>query len=157
MTKTKSQIKYDTTNVVNISKIQLNQQHLQVLSKGLKFIPTPKSINIVTNIVNCKKSLYSAPLIIKNAARSEISTFIQKWKKPKQCNMNKEEIKLLNEIKAIEDIIIIQADKGGKIVIMDKSDYITKVEEKLNDKNVYELIKNDPTTTIKEEISEKVT
>ncbi|CAF3946895.1 unnamed protein product [Rotaria sp. Silwood1] len=157
MTKTKSQIKYDTKNVVNMSKIQLNQQHLQVLSKGLKFIPTPKSINIVTNIVNCKKSLYSAPLIIKNAARSEISTFIQKWKKPKQCNMNKEEIKLLNEIKAIEDIIIIQADKGGKIVIMDKSDYITKVEEKLNDKNVYELIKNDPTTTIKEEISEKVT
>ncbi len=72
--------------LVNMSKIQLNeQQHIQVLWKGLKFLPTPRSINTVNNIVNCEKSLFSAPLIIKNAAISQMSTFIQKMKKNKKA------------------------------------------------------------------------
>ncbi|CAF3485527.1 unnamed protein product [Rotaria socialis] len=54
--------------------------------------------------------------------------------------MNKEETKLLKEIKSIQDIVIIQADKGGKIVIMNKNDYFNKIEEKLNDLNVYEQV-----------------
>jgi hypothetical protein len=157
ITKSNPQNNYDTTNVINMSKIQLNQQQMQVLSKGLKFVPTPNSINAINNIVNCEKSLFSVPVIIKNAAISEISTFIQKWKKPKKFNMTKEEMKLLNEIKSIDDIVIVQADKGGKIVIMDKLDYITKIEEKLSDKNVYQQVKTDPTTKIKEEINNKIT
>ncbi len=68
---TTSQIKYDTTNVVKMSKIQLSQQeHIQVLSKGFKFVPTSRSINTVNNIVNCEKPSFSTPLIIKNAAIS---------------------------------------------------------------------------------------
>ncbi len=65
--------------------------------------------------------------------------------------MNKEEIKL------IEDIIIAQADIGGIFVIMDTIDQITKVEEKLNDGNIYEQRKNNLTLKIKEEIIYKVT
>jgi hypothetical protein len=147
----------DTTNVINMSKIQLSQEHLKILSKGLKFVPTPRTINTITTIVNCERSLYSTPTVIKTAAISEISTFIQKWKKPRKYNLNKEEMKMLNEIKLMEDIIIVQADKGGKIVIMDKIDYINKIEEKLNDTNIYEQVKKDPTTAIKTEISKKVT
>ncbi|CAF5221536.1 unnamed protein product, partial [Rotaria magnacalcarata] len=125
--------------------------------KGLKFVPTPRSINTITTVVNCEKSLFSTPKLIKSAAISEISTFIQKWRKPTKFNMNKEETKLLKEIKSIQDIVIIQADKGGKIVIMNKNDYFNKIEEKLNDLNVYEQVKNDPTTIIKTEINKKVT
>jgi hypothetical protein len=67
--------------------------------------------------------------------------------------MNKEEIKLLNEIKSIEDIIMVQADKGGKIAVMNKSDYIYKVEEKLNDDSVYEqLVKKNSTTKLKKKL-----
>ncbi|CAF1483112.1 unnamed protein product, partial [Didymodactylos carnosus] len=63
----------------------------------------------VTTIVNCEKVLYSTPTLIENEAISEIPTFIQKWKKPKKCNMNKEEMKMLNGIRSIEDILIVQA------------------------------------------------
>ncbi|CAF3315909.1 unnamed protein product [Rotaria socialis] len=152
-----SKITYDTSNVINISKIHLSQEQLKVISKGLKFVPTPRSINTITTVVNCEKSLFSTPKLIKSAAISEISTFIQKWRKPTKFNMNKEETKLLKEIKSIQDIVIIQADKGGKIVIMNKNDYFNKIEEKLNDLNVYEQVKNDPTTIIKTEINKKVT
>ncbi len=58
MMKIKSPIKYDTTNVVNVSKIQSSQQHIQILSKGLKFVSIPRSINTLTDIVNCEKSLF---------------------------------------------------------------------------------------------------
>ncbi len=44
---------------------------------------------------------------------------IQEWKKPKKYNINKVEIKFLNETKSIEDIVIVQTEKGGKIAIMD--------------------------------------
>ncbi|CAF4578159.1 unnamed protein product [Rotaria sp. Silwood2] len=152
-----SKITYDTSNVINISKIHLSQEQLKVISKGLKFVPTPTKINTITTVVNCEKSLFSTSKLIKNAAISEISTFIQKWKKPNKSNMNKNELKLLKEIKSIEDIVIVQADKGGKIVVMDKNEYMKKIEEKLNDLNVYEQVKKDPTTIIKTEISKKVT
>ncbi|CAF4251052.1 unnamed protein product, partial [Rotaria magnacalcarata] len=123
----------------------------------LLFVPIPRSISTITTVVNCEKSLFSTPKLIKSAAISEMSIFIQKWGKPTKFNMNKEETKLLKEIKSIHDIVIIQADKGGKIVIMNKNDYFNQIEEKLNDLNVYEQVKNDPTTIIKTEINKKVT
>ena len=36
-----------------------------------------------------------------------------------------------------EDIVIQQADKGGKIVIMNKEDYVNACEELLKDKEYY--------------------
>ena len=40
---------------------------------------------------------------------------------------------------------------------MNKNDYINKIEEKLNDLNVYEQVKKDPTTIIKAKINKKIT
>ena len=142
------------TNVVNMSTVNLSQNHLNVLAKGLKFVPTPRNINTVTNIVNCESALSSTPPIIKKAAIAEVTTFIQKWKKPKRTNMSAYENQLINEIKSMEEIVITQADKGGKIVILDKINYISKIEDKLNDKNTYELIKSDPTINLKKQINE---
>lgn len=53
----------------------------------------------------------------------------------------------------MDNIVIIPTDKGGKCVNMDRDNYLKKVEEKLNDKNVYETVKN-PLTKIKKSISE---
>ncbi|CAF4074141.1 unnamed protein product [Rotaria sp. Silwood2] len=136
-----SKITYDLSNVINISKIQLGQEQLKILSKGLKFVSTPTAIDTVTTIANCEKSL---------CTKSEN-------KKPKKFNMNKEEIKLLKEIKSIEYTVIVLSDKGDKIIIMDKNDDINKIEEKLKDLNIYEQATNDRTTTVKTEINKNVT
>ncbi|CAF2981284.1 unnamed protein product [Rotaria sp. Silwood2] len=66
----------DTSNVVNISKVRLNQGQLKILSKGLKFVPTPTTINTVTTIANCETVLQSTSELIKDAAISEVSIFI---------------------------------------------------------------------------------
>jgi hypothetical protein len=117
----------------------------------LKFVPTPKSINIVEIIANTETFLRNVTIPVKQATVAEITKFTNKWKKPKTNNMNKEENIALKEIKAMHDIIIVQADKGGKIVVLDKEEYITKIEEKLNDKNLYEQVK-DPTNMIKQKL-----
>ncbi|CAF3938601.1 unnamed protein product, partial [Rotaria sp. Silwood1] len=75
-----------------------------------------------------------------------------KWKGPQKSNISKNERKLLNEIKYDPNLIVVPADKGGKIVIMDREEYIKKIEEQLNNKNIYETV-NDPTNQIKRKIS----
>ena len=57
----------------------------------------------------------------------------------------------------MDQIVITEADKGGKIVIMGKSEYINKIEEKFRGQNVYEELVNDPTQGLKTEISNIVT
>ena len=93
------------------------------------------------------------PLPLKKSAIAEISTFILKWKKPRRNNMTKKEFELLNKLRNNKDIVIVPADKGGKVVIMNKCDYIDKVEDKLNNADIYEQVK-DPTNTIKKKLSE---
>ena len=97
----------DTTNVINKSKKILTDIQLRVLSKGFKFIPTTKSIDITNNITNTEYSLKKAPGIIKQATISQISKFINKWKPPKHDNMSKEERKTMKELKNTKDIVIV--------------------------------------------------
>ena len=143
----------DTSNVVNKSNTALSQSQLAVLSKGLKYVPTPKSINVVNVIANTEQALRSAPHLTKQLAISEISTFIRKWKKPKRDNLTREERIALKEIKNMKTVTIVQADKGGKVVVIDADDYTRKIEEKLADTALYEAV-GDPTKIIKRKISE---
>ncbi|CAF1501420.1 unnamed protein product [Rotaria sordida] len=145
--------KADTSNVVNLSDHNLTQDQISLLSKGLKFIPTPKQMNVINFITNTESALSYTPTTIKQAAISEITTFIQRWKKPKIDNLTKQERIAMNEIKNNKEIIVIPADKGGKIVVMNQKDYKEKMEEKLNDKKTYEQVK-DPTNMIKNKLNE---
>jgi hypothetical protein len=141
-----------TSNIVNMSDIQLSNTQRQILEKGLKFVITPKSIDVIGTITNTEKSMSLAPSSMKQAAVSEISTFILKWNKRKQDNITKDQRQALKELKNMETIIIVPADKGGKTVIMNRKDYIQKIEDKLNDTNTYEVVKN-PTKNVKKKIS----
>ena len=144
----------DTSNVVNKSNALLTTAQLQVLSRGLNFVSIPKNINIVEVIANTEQALSNVPQLIKQLAISEISTFAENWKKKKNTrdNLTREERNALKELKNNRDIMIVQADKGGKIVVMDREEYVVKVEEKLNDDKIYEITKN-PTSIIKKKIS----
>ncbi|CAF5068029.1 unnamed protein product [Rotaria sp. Silwood1] len=129
-----------------------SEQQLKVLEKGLKYVPTPKSIDLVDIITNVETSLNSIPKIVKQTAISEITEFIQKWRTPKCRNLTKIEEKLLKELRSIKDIVIVPADKGGRIVILNKDDYIFKIEQKLKDTKIYTEV-TDPTNNIKSALS----
>ncbi|CAF1534379.1 unnamed protein product, partial [Rotaria sordida] len=54
-----------------------------------------------------------------------------------------DEIKALKELKEDRSIIILRADKGNAVVIMNKLDYMNKVEELLEDQNKFCPVKKD--------------
>jgi hypothetical protein len=46
-----------------------------------------------------------------------------------------------------ESIIITKADKGRAVVILDRDDYLNKMESLINDPTVFKQIHDDPTIT----------
>ena len=63
----------------------------------------------------------------------------------KKKNLNKEELKALQNLQKRDDIIIINADKGGAITIMDTDDYVKEGNRQLNDELCYKKLEHNPT------------
>ena len=57
-------------------------------------------------------------------------------------NISQKETNTLKTIKNNKNIIIKKADKGGAVVVMDKQDYIDKIEKHLKDEISYEKVKD---------------
>ena len=58
----------------------------------------------------------------------------------------------LRELKKDRDRIVLTADKGVAMVVLDRQDYINKANHLLN-QNTYKTISKDPTNTIKTNLS----
>ena len=76
--------------------------------------------------------------------RAEIRGALRKTHSTRR-NINREEVHALAELKRDSSKVIIPADKGVALVLMDKPDYITKAQDLLNDKKTYKEISTDPT------------
>ena len=70
--------------------------------------------------------------------------------------MRKEEITAIKQFKADKDRIILIVDKGIVLVVMDRSDYIKKANELLQDSNTYRTIPSDPTNKLKNKLINKL-
>ena len=54
--------------------------------------------------------------------------------------MSRNEKEALDKLKKDDTVIIKQADKGGAFVIMDRTYYISKMKDHLDDENTYEKL-----------------
>ena len=77
-------------------------------------------------------------------------TILKKVKIPRQ-NITKEEWKAIGELKRDNSRLILTADKGVALLVMDKEDYVQKAKELL-DQPTYRSISNDPTTKYKNKL-----
>ena len=66
-------------------------------------------------------------------------------------NITKEERKAITELKKDSTRMILTADKGVSLVVMNTEDYIRKAEDLLN-QTTYKSIPTDPTTTYKNKL-----
>ena len=64
---------------------------------------------------------------------------------PPKPNITKEEAKAIQDLKRDKERIVLTADKGVSMVVMDKEDYIKKSEELLH-QPPYKELPSDPTT-----------
>lgn len=131
--------------VENLSQVQIEDRHLNILNKGLKYCPDIKS----------KKDIELLAINTEIALNSENSenTTIQKTKCAKIIKetltsvKNSKEQRIISELKEViknNDLIITKADKGNTVTIIEKSKYTDKVYDLLNTDN-FTQINTDPT------------
>ncbi|CAJ0948182.1 unnamed protein product [Ranitomeya imitator] len=99
--------------------------------------------------------LVNSPVI--EAFISAVSVDIEKLKNgcPKRFeppNMTVGEMEALCELAQNEEIIIKKADKGGAVVVLDRTEYIEEIKGQLEDPGVYERLSHDPKFDIAREI-----
>ena len=63
-------------------------------------------------------------------------------------NIHPQEAKAVKELAKDDDIVILPADKGRATVVMDRSDYRAKMLAMLGDRDTYQLMAKDPTTSL---------
>ena len=73
-----------------------------------------------------------------------------------RTNFSKEEMTAIKQLKADKDRIILTADKGVVLVVMDQKEYIEKAKELLQDTNTYKTIPSDPNTKLKNRLINKL-
>ena len=66
-----------------------------------------------------------------------------------KSNITKQEVQAPAELKRDQSRVILTADKGVAIVVMDKEDYKKKAQTLLEDRATYKILKGDPSNRMK--------
>ncbi|XP_072019515.1 uncharacterized protein [Amphiura filiformis] len=127
-----------------------------VLSKGLNFAISPPEICAEEFVIATELACTHLPQDDRIQLRGKIASTLKSSKVPEQ-NITKEERKAIKDLKKVDDIIILPADKGKSTVVLDKAEYEEKVTTMLGDKKTYEELPADPTQKYKRKLVTKLT
>ncbi|XP_046554903.1 uncharacterized protein LOC124264206 [Haliotis rubra] len=139
---------YLRKTVVNLSDKNITEQQVNVLSKGLKFIPTTPLRNHDDFITNIEKGLQQlAPGGKIDYLRHQITDILAKAS-PQPPNLTAAEKQAIHHLRNDKEITIAPADKGKATVILNTPDFHSMVNKILHDPTTYRKIKKDPTAKL---------
>ena len=142
--------------VINLSKKELTPKEKSLLQKGPKFAVTPATIPIKEHIstttvavlqagepydVDCS-GLYHDIIRIPNTYTNKLI----------YTNITKSEHLSLDNLRTDKDCIIVTVDKGLTLVVIDKTECITKCEAIQQDNSVYQHFSKDTSPTLHKEL-----
>ena len=174
--------KFVADNIVNLSNKILSEDEISVLSKGLKFCPTPKEIDRAELKRDLEK--FGRRMRLKWHYRNEDDDFSYSPFRPKstfhpknesvaiECylscieeqimsivpegnnysNLSEGEKKALKTLFQDKSIVIKEADKGSAVVVWDREDYCKEADIQLSNGDIYEEITADPVPALKARI-----
>ena len=138
--------------VINRTQRDLTKAQKEVLALGLNFTPVPSRVpvsDIATAIESGTRGLLRRKLLGKvevNDLRGRICGALKKLKPP-STNMTKEQKSALKDLRAMEGVTILPADKGKATVVMEREEYDSKMMELLLS-STYRKLPTDPTQTM---------
>ena len=130
--------------VYNLSKTPLTEAQEKVLAHGPNFVIATKELPVSEYILQIERVCQQLEQGKAEELRGEIKQIFKKTQPPKP-NITKEEAKAIQELKRDKERVILTADKGVSMVVMDKEEYIQKSEELLH-QPTYKQLPSDPTT-----------
>jgi len=141
---------------VGLSDRQLNEIETSTLEHGLNFSITPKVVPVAKILASVESGIYNLDECSKQEIRLSVTNVLKNAKPPSKRNVSKEEEKALKNLKKDQNIVILPADKGKAVVIMNRKDYSAKVHALLGDQNTYRKItdkRRNPTKTTEREMN----
>ena len=181
---TPTSYEYPKNVVRNFSKRNLTDDEIQPLSNGLDFVYHSRNFDdqvLVTNIENCFVSLMGEVIDKREHDIMDSEERIQYKLTPEQLkyahtirqltdNFRTRASKILNQHSTIDQkihdtirnlskdrsIFITKADKGRSIVILNRTDYIQKIESIITDKTTFKILQKDPTLTNEDKLIRKL-
>ena len=157
-------------NVVNLSRRNLTDSEISLLSKGLNFVPTSSTIDKAKlktelealgrilrlkwhfrneenefDLSQFKPKSSSNPHNKDAAIEIYVSSLVEKLMKIEiPMDLTSKERQALYHLKNDKNIVIKGADKGSAVVVWDREDYIKEVNKQLGDSDVNEEVPDDP-------------
>ena len=149
--------------VFNRSSKSLTKEENLVLTKGLNFSVPFKKLNYCNFLIPfellCGK-LYNEPIsetsghdkdFVKTELKDIALTRYRTYSPPKST-LSDDELKIIKRLKADKTIVIVKPDKGNGVVILDRFDYESKMEELSQGTSKFTPLNDDPIkTTMKRE------
>ena len=86
--------------------------------------------------------------------RSDVNKLLkhQQQQHLQHCNLNPAERRALTQLKQDNNRVILTADKGVAMVVMDQQDYNNKAHSLLQNTNTYQVLPKDPTPQLKNKL-----
>jgi hypothetical protein len=141
--------------VLNLSNVTFQPEELNLLNQGLSYAPSvSQNKSDLTNLVaDTELALFDSPMEVKLEASVKMRRILSA-KKPANCVHSSSEKKTLTAIKKklhSNNLILSKADKGNTITILEKGDYIHKVEDFISTCGAHK-VKRDPTASFQKNI-----
>ena len=139
--------------IINLSGIPLTSEQLSLLQKGPNFAITPKYPPIEAYITATEQASSKLSTQEADELRSDVNRILKQLQQhTKQCNLNPSQCRALTELKKDNTRVVLTAEKGVAMVIMDQQDYTNKAQALLQDTNAYKVLPKDPTPQLKNKL-----
>ena len=131
-----------------------------VLAIHVKLPITPKSA-ITTKyppneayITAVEEAASKLPSMEADELKSDVSSLLRHHNQQhnNHSNLNPAQSRALTQLKQDTSKVVLTADKGVAMVIMDQQEYINNVNTLLQDTNTYKVLSKDPTTSLKSKL-----
>ena len=142
-----SKLSKSTKEIIYKAEKQLLQDRVSLLAKGPNFASAPCNIPGTDNITVVESICHNLRDQDAQGLRADINSLFRRSQAPKP-NLTKQEIGGLEQLNKDKDRLVLTADKGVALVVMDREDYIQKAEELLA-QLAYRTIDRDPTNKTK--------
>ena len=136
--------------VINISSKPLTKAQEKLLAHGPNYAVVPKSPPIAEYIAVIEQACSKLQQGEAEELRGEVKSIIKRSCNPPP-NITREERKAIRELKEDKSRMVLTADKGVALVVIDTEEYKKKAQELLQ-QPTYQLIPTDPTSRYKNKL-----
>ena len=139
--------------VRNLSKTPLTNAEERLLAHGPNFAVVPREPPILEYITAIERSCTQLQQGKVEELRGKIKAILKKisTSRSNRSNITKEEHQAIRKLKKDENRMVLTADKGVSLVVLDKEEYIQKAKQLLQQPN-YKTLTADPTTKHKNKL-----